>query len=149
MATTHRVDPEDGPLFELDDIPPGDDQAVAAARIRGLMGERRVSQARLAAAVGVSRPGLSDRLAGKTNFTLRELGRVARAFGLSIRDLFPPMILTALALATLHNEDSVPPEVFPEISPMQLSLFGEYDTHQAVSPPVTPVTVNSEDRKAA
>lgn len=90
MATAPLTpEPAGSSLLELDDVAPDDDQEAVARKIRGLMGERRVSQQRLAAATGLSSRGMSERLAGKTNFTIRELYRIARAFRVRVTELFP------------------------------------------------------------
>lgn len=98
-----------------------DDQEVVAANIRALMGRHRVSQLRLANAVGLSSRGISERLNGHTNFTVRELGKVARFFGKSLGELVGPMVLATLAgLYVTRNEH--PPETGVAL---QLSLFDE------------------------
>jgi len=109
-----------GPLFEpLDE--PDDDQEAVAANIRALMGRHRVSQQRLASAIGLSSRGMSERLSGKTNFTVRELGRIARFFGKSLGDLVTPILL---GLYVTRIED---PPVTSTSHEVQLTLFG-YDT---------------------
>ena len=57
-----------------------DDQDAVAANIRALMGRYRVSQQRLANAVELDASTLSRKLAGKRDFTVREVGRIARYF---------------------------------------------------------------------
>ncbi len=86
-----------------------DDQDAVAANIRALMGRHRVSQARLAASVGLSTRGISERLSGKTNFTVRELGKIARFFEKSLGDIVTPLVLATLSgLYVTRNEH--PPE---------------------------------------
>ncbi len=91
-------------------LEPDDDQEAVAANIRALMGRYKVSQHRLAGSIGMSTAGLSERMNGKTNFTLRELGKIARFFGKSLGDVVTPLVLT-LALASLRNEECPPPNI--------------------------------------
>lgn len=111
-----------------------DDQEAVAANIRALMGRYRVSQQRLADAVGISRPGLSDRLNGHTNFTVRELGRVARFFGKSLGDVVTPLFLTSLAIASFTERGLNTPLNIQGDVVVQLSLFEGNDSSTASAP---------------
>lgn len=107
---------------------PSDDQEAVAANIRALMGRYRVSQARLAGAVGLSTRGMSERLSGKTNFTVRELGKIARFFGKSISDVVTPLVLS-LSLVSF-TERGLPTPQDSQSPGLQLTLFGD-DTESA------------------
>lgn len=76
-------------LRTIDDA---DTQARATAEIRALMGRYKVSQAKLAAAVGLSGRGMSERLSGKASLTVRELGRIAKFFDVPVADLVAPPV---------------------------------------------------------
>ena len=58
-------------------------------RTKELMAERGLSLNRLADFSGVGRGRLSEILAGKSSPTLRTVGRLADALGVSVRDLLP------------------------------------------------------------
>jgi len=54
------------------------DEAVAR-RVRGLMGERRITQQALASALGMGKASMSRRLSGEMEFSLSEVPAVAAA----------------------------------------------------------------------
>lgn len=121
-----------------------DDQEAVAANIRALMGRHRVSQSRLAAAVGLSTRGMSERLNGHTNFTVRELGKVARFFGKSLGDIVSPMVLATLAGLyvtriehppwSAENQGQATADTY-----LQLSLFRELIPTDAASVQAAPI----------
>lgn len=55
---------------------------VVAATVRAEMARVNITQQRLAEMVGVSQQGISDRLRGKTPFTINEVGILAPLFGM-------------------------------------------------------------------
>lgn len=116
-------------------LEPFDDQDAVAANIRALMGRYRVSQARLAGSVGLSTRGMSERLSGKTNFTVRELGRIARFFGKSLGDVVTPLVLS-LAIASFTERGASTPQAQPDVA-LQLSFFDELNA-PAASVPTAP-----------
>lgn len=59
-------------------------------QVRGLRVRRYLSQAALAGQAGVGRSFLSDVERGRTNVSLEVLWNLARALGVSVRDLLPP-----------------------------------------------------------
>ncbi len=114
MSIAHSPGPENGPALTLNNT---DDQEAVAAEIRALMGRHRISQARLAAAAGLSSRGMSERLSGKTNFTVRELGKIARFFGKSLGDLFPMFLILAapIILGTEGEQLELPFDAAPPL----------------------------------
>lgn len=62
-------------------------QESVTANIRALMGRHRVTQTQLAGALGISLPGMSDRLSNKTNLTIREAIRIAEFFDVPLAEL--------------------------------------------------------------
>lgn len=58
-----------------------------AYAIRGLMAERGITQPELAEQIGMSPATLSTRLNGHTEFTMKEIGAIARAFGVTIHEV--------------------------------------------------------------
>lgn len=61
--------------------------SAAAARIRGLMAQRGITQERLAAECGWKQQRLSRRLTGEVALTLDELAAAAAALGVCPLDL--------------------------------------------------------------
>lgn len=51
---------------------------------------RRLSQRRVAPAIGLSQQALSDRLIGRTPFTLADLDRLAEYLGVTVVELLAP-----------------------------------------------------------
>ncbi len=96
---------------------PTDDQEAVAAEVRALMGRHRISQAQLSDAIDMSHAGLSERLSGKTNFTVRELGKIARFFGKSLGDLFPMFLMLAspIILGTEGEQLELPFDAAPPV----------------------------------
>lgn len=64
-------------------------QKQLALTIRSRMVLRDMTQADLADAIGMGRSALSTRMSGGREFTFSELERIARALGVSLRDLLP------------------------------------------------------------
>jgi transcriptional regulator with XRE-family HTH domain len=60
-----------------------------AAEVRGEAARRRVTSARLAAALDVSTGSMSRRMTGKQPFTVDELALVADTLGVQVEDLLP------------------------------------------------------------
>jgi len=60
-----------------------------AATIRAELARRKLTQEGLAAALGLSQPNVSRRLAGATPWNVEELAAVADLFGMEVRDLLP------------------------------------------------------------
>lgn len=58
-----------------------------AARIRGLLGERRLSVRQLAASMGVPSTTLARRLRGEYPLDLAELDSIAHVLGVTVSDL--------------------------------------------------------------
>ena len=61
---------------------------TVAANIRGELAARYVSQQDIADLLGKKQQNVSQRLAGKTPFTLDEVGIIANYLGVDIADLF-------------------------------------------------------------
>lgn len=59
------------------------DPYLLCARLRGLMGERKITRSWLSEQTGISRPSLSNKLDGKVCFTYNELRAVIQALDLS------------------------------------------------------------------
>lgn len=74
------------PLTEAESL-----SATIAKRIRGLLGEQGISQARLARDLGVSQMYVSDRIriGGKTPIDVNDLQRIAALLGVPVIDLLP------------------------------------------------------------
>jgi transcriptional regulator with XRE-family HTH domain len=66
-------------------------QAVAA-EVRSLMGRQRVTQATLARKAEMSRPALSERLAGKRPFDTDQIVRISEALGVDATALLIPAL---------------------------------------------------------
>lgn len=64
-------------------------RSAIAEEVRALMGRRRVTQEKLAAAIGMSQPSLSKRLFGVVPWTIDDLEAIADYFGVKITDLLP------------------------------------------------------------
>lgn len=60
-----------------------------SAEIRALMGRHAVNQTKLAQALGISQPSLSDRLRGIVPWDVDDLYAVAEHFSVDVRNLFP------------------------------------------------------------
>lgn len=60
-----------------------------ASEVRALMGRHRVSQARLAVALGMSQSALSRRLNGDQPFDIDDLFKIAEHFGTEVGALLP------------------------------------------------------------
>lgn len=67
-------------------------QAVAA-NVRAEMARRQVTQATLAAALGVTQQAVSRRLRGDVDFTVSELQAVADVLEVPVADLIPASVL--------------------------------------------------------
>jgi transcriptional regulator with XRE-family HTH domain len=72
--TTAPITPDDGAALS----------DVVATRIRGLMAEKRLTQADVSRALNVGRSGVSDRLTGVKPVNLNELPALAELLGTSI-----------------------------------------------------------------
>lgn len=64
--------------------------ADVAEEVRVAMTRRRISQARLASALGLSQAAVNRRLSGAVDFTISELRAVADALEVDITDLIAP-----------------------------------------------------------
>ena len=60
---------------------------VVAANVRAEAARRGLTQAKMAALLGMSRMAMSDRFRGRTPWTLDELEDLARKFGTTVEDL--------------------------------------------------------------
>jgi len=69
---------------------PGSLRAHVAAEIRAWRGRLGLSQAQLAAIIGVTQPAVSARLTGRQSFTLDELELLAERFGIPVWELLVP-----------------------------------------------------------
>lgn len=65
----------------------GPDTGALAREIRSWLTRHDMTQAQLATSIGISRTALSDKLAGRTQFTLAELEATARTFGVTVSAL--------------------------------------------------------------
>lgn len=63
--------------------------ALTGANVRAEMARRGVTQAKLAAALGLSQPSVSARLRGVTPFDVDELHTIAAFLGVPLSDLLP------------------------------------------------------------
>lgn len=72
-----------------------------AEEVRALMGRRRMSQAQLGSVLSMSQVSVSERLRGKTPFTLDDLERLASYFDVSLSSL----------MGEVTTERPVPPGV--------------------------------------
>lgn len=61
--------------------------ATAGANVRGEMARRRVTQARLSSALGISQAAVSKRLRGETPFDINELALIARVLDVPLARL--------------------------------------------------------------
>jgi transcriptional regulator with XRE-family HTH domain len=67
-----------------------DGRAVLASRVKGLRGERHLSQAALAERAGMHRSYLSSIERGRRNVPLDTVCRLAWALGVDVRELLTP-----------------------------------------------------------
>ena len=67
----------------------------AGAEVRAWMARLGIRQKDLAVALGVSQGPMSDRLRGKTSFSIDELATIAGEFDISLGELLGPHILQA------------------------------------------------------
>jgi transcriptional regulator with XRE-family HTH domain len=70
-------------------------EAVAAA-VRAELARRGLRQQAVALALGLSQPAISDRLRGRTPFTLDDLERLARLLDIDPAELLQPRSLQPL-----------------------------------------------------
>ena len=63
---------------------------VVAGEVRAAMGRANVTQQQLAAQIGISPAGLSERLSGQRAFTTDHLYAIAEALGINPLTLFTP-----------------------------------------------------------
>jgi transcriptional regulator with XRE-family HTH domain len=66
--------------------------AAAAAAVREALRSRGLRQADLAAALAISQQAISDRLTGRTSFTLEDLEHIAAHFGIPVAELLDPPV---------------------------------------------------------
>lgn len=66
---------------------PTDYREAVAAEVRAAMGRKRITQESLAAEAGMSRPALSDRLAGRRPFNTDQIIGICLALDLDPADL--------------------------------------------------------------
>lgn len=67
-----------------------DSSAAAAAAVREALRARGIRQHTAADVLGLSQPALSDRLRGRTPFTLADLDRLADHLGVTVAELLEP-----------------------------------------------------------
>ena len=101
--------PRDGNRYAEAWMEQGVDQGVGA-EIKRLREEREWSMAKLAVEADMSVSGVSMIENGKRNLTTTTLAKLARAFGVEVRDLFPlaqpPLDFDAADLATVEEADA-------------------------------------------
>ncbi|HWJ10973.1 MAG TPA: helix-turn-helix transcriptional regulator [Nocardioides sp.] len=66
------------------------DMATIAENLRVLKARRRVSDATIAAAVGLTPSAINDRMNGRSRVQADELARFAAFFGVTVDDLLAP-----------------------------------------------------------
>lgn len=68
--------------------------AAAAVAVREALRARGIHQQEIAPVLGLSQPAVSDRLRGRTPFTLADLDRLAAHLGVTVPQLLePPQLL--------------------------------------------------------
>lgn len=65
-------------------------QATIASNLRAVKGRRRVSDAEIAVATGLSRTAVNDRLTGRVKIQLDDLRAFAEYFGVPLEQLLQP-----------------------------------------------------------
>jgi transcriptional regulator with XRE-family HTH domain len=70
---------------------PGRLARTISSNVRGLMGQRKVSQAALAQAIGLPQSGISARLNGSTNWSADDIEAVCLAFDVPWERLIQPV----------------------------------------------------------
>ena len=63
-----------------------------ADKARGVAAEKRFTQARIAATLGISRTSVAERYSGRVPFTAPELFTLATAFDVDIARFFPERV---------------------------------------------------------
>ena len=63
---------------------------ATAATVREELARRGIRQVDVALALGLSQPAISDRLRGRTPFTLADLERLAELLGVNVAELLQP-----------------------------------------------------------
>lgn len=68
-------------MSTLSVVPAGDTNLAerVAAEVRAELARRQITQQQFAPVIGLSQASLSDRMRGKTPFTIEDLGRIAEA----------------------------------------------------------------------
>jgi transcriptional regulator with XRE-family HTH domain len=66
--------------------------AAVAATVREVLKARGLSQQEAAPIFGCSQQALSDRMTGRTPFTLEDLGRLAEHLGIPVAELLDPPV---------------------------------------------------------
>jgi len=61
--------------------------ALIAGRIRGIMAEHLIPANRVAAAIGLTQPTFSRRYTGEVDWSVDELVKLAKAFGMTFAEL--------------------------------------------------------------
>lgn len=77
---------------------------AVAGRVRAFSAERRISQANLATAIGMSKMSMSRRFNGAVPFTVDELGRIADYFDVGLDAL-----ILSPSTPTARPVDDLPP----------------------------------------
>lgn len=98
-------------------------RGVVAGNVLSLMGRNRISQAKLAAALGMSQPSLSKRINGSKSWELDELEKVAAYFGREVTALLVP----TSGYNSDDPADSVISDLIVNPRPVQTSL--RYERH--------------------
>lgn len=75
------------------------DQDAIAENVRAAKGRRRVSDADIAAAIGLSRSALNDRMIGRTRFQVTELQAIAVHLEVPLEQLLAPAATSVEASA--------------------------------------------------
>ena len=82
-------------MAQVIELHPGRARLRVAGEVRAWKGRLRMSQAAIAALLGISQASVSDRLNGKAAFSLDELDVLADHFGIDVADLIAAPVPTS------------------------------------------------------
>lgn len=96
--------------------------AIITGEVLALMGRNRVSQTKLARAIGMSQPQLSERLNGQVSWRVHELEAVAAYFNVSVASLLGSLANVNPNLRWTMHSDHLTSENAAVDTPFQLPL---------------------------
>lgn len=78
-----------------------------ADRVRGVLAEKRVTQSRVAATLGLSRTSIGDRMSGRVPFTAAEVFTLSTALRVPVIRFFPDPAEVEVSRVSLPTSEAV------------------------------------------